>query len=136
MKILAVFIILGCLAAAIAYGLDAETKEIMVNVYNISRDQYALIVSMLDDLSNSVIQSDLAETKINEWKEQYGEKIKDAPAETRKMVDLTKRMIEITREIVSDYEPLNQRTKDLLGELEEVKTELKSVMTEIRYMVK
>ncbi len=131
---LAVFIAVSIFASS-AYGLDAETKDLIISVYNLSRDQYTLIVGMLDDLSNSVIQSDLAKTKIEEWKRQYDEMTKEVPSETAKMVELTKEMINITEDIVSDYQPLNQRTKDLSSELEKVKAELKTQMTEIRYMV-
>lgn len=61
MKLLIAFLVIGCLAITNVYGLDQETKKRIIYIYNFTRNQYIIIMGLVDDLSDSRIKIDLAE---------------------------------------------------------------------------
>ena len=135
MKSAAVLIVLSCLLVTSVFGLSEETKNRIIHVYNITRNQYALIIGLIEDLDNSKIEESYAEEKLSEWKERYREKVRSMPKETKKMCELMEEIIEAAKEAADDYQPNHQRTKDKLDDLEEIKEELMDEMTDIKYMV-
>ncbi len=135
MKASITFILLLLLITTSVYSLDEETKRHMIELYNLTRSQYILIIDLLDDLSNSKISTNLAEEKINEWKTEYRKKTENPPNEAEKVCDLMNKIIDLTEDIVSDYEPHNQRTKDKLNELEDIKKKFLSEMHELNYIL-
>ena len=135
MKLLAVFLVTGCLVTANVYGLSQETRSRIIDIYNFTIDQYKLIVGLIDDLKDSKIDASLAEKKLLEWEERYDEKTEYIPTEAQNMCGLMNEMIDVSQELVDDYRPNYRKTKDLLDELEEVKSELMNEMTEVKYML-
>ena len=135
MRVLVVFLVIGCLAVTSVYGLTQEERKRAIAIYNFTADQYKVILGLLDDLKDSKIDTILAEKKLGEWKEHYQEMTQDAPPEVRKMRELMSEVIDVCKELADDYRPNHQKTKDLLEELEDVKARLMTEMTEVKYML-
>lgn len=135
MKLLIVFLVIGCLVVTNVYGFDQETKKRIINIYNATRNQYILIVGLVDDLSNSIIETGLAEKKLREWETRYREKTELIPSEARKICELMNEVIDVAQELVRDYRPNHQKTKDMLDELDKAQTELINEMNELRYKI-
>lgn len=135
MRLFIAFFIIGCFITTGACALDLETKDRIIDVYNITATQYALIVGAFDDLSNEKITKDIAREKIDEWKTQYNNKTEPIPQEAKEMCSLMNEMIDLARDAARDYEPHNQRTKDVLKKLEEAKSDLNKEMTEVKYLL-
>lgn len=135
MKLLIAFLIIGCLAVTNVYSLDQETKKLIIYIYNSTRNQYIIIMGLVDDLSDSKIKIDLAEKKLREWETLYREKTESVPREARKMCELMNEVIDVTQELVRDYQPNYQTTKDLLNELNKVEAKLIREMNELKYII-
>jgi len=107
----------------------------MIEVYNLTRNQYILIVDLLDDVTNSKIEIDAAKEKLNEWKTRYNKETEYIPQREQKMCDLMNKIINISQDITDDYEPNNQRTKDMFNNLENIKKKFLHEMNRIKYLL-
>ena len=135
MKLFIVSFVIGCLAVTSAYGLEQDPKDRLIDIHNLTANMYALIIGLVNDLSDKKITNDTAANKIDEWKVRYEKETSPVPPEARKMCDLMNKMLNVTRETVRDYQQDNQRTKDGLNELEGIKSDLKNAMTELKYSI-
>ncbi len=136
MKSFMISIFAGLFVIANAYGFDTQAKTHIIELYNITRNQYILIVNLLDDVSNSKIDTATAKEKIDKWKTRYHKKTDEyIPQEAEKMCGLMDKIIDISENIVDDYDPHNQRTKDMFNDLEDAKKALLHEMDELKYML-
>jgi hypothetical protein len=130
-----VFFVALCLAVTCAYSLDEETKDKLISLYNFTRDCYALIVRLVDNLEEGKIEPHTAADKVIEWKQQYHADTGLVPRQAEKMRDMMYKVFDLTQELADNYQPHYQETKDLLKELDEVKKELRAEMAELKNML-
>jgi len=135
MRAFIISVITGLLITTSAYSIDQETKTQTINIYNLTRNQYILIVNLLDDVKNSKIDVDTARNKLNEWKARYKKETEYIPQQAQEICDLMNQIIGISQDIVDNYEPNNQRTKDMFSRLEDAKKEFLHKMNELKYML-
>ena len=135
MKAFIISITAGLLIVSGAYSLDSKTKTRMIELYNLTRNQYILVIELLNDVGNSEIEADTAREKLNEWKTRYHEKVGYIPQEAQKMCDLMNEIMDVSQDITDDYEPNNQRTKDMFNDLENIKRKFLHEMNRIKYLL-
>ena len=135
MKLLTALFIAGCVLVSNVYGLDQETRSYAITIYNFTREQYVLIVGLIDDIKEARVEAGTAEKKLKEWDKRYRDRTESLPDELEKMRGLMYDMIDAAKEIVHDYQPNNQTTKDRLYAFEEIKNELFNEMTAVRYLL-
>jgi hypothetical protein len=133
MRLCVIVFILAALLLTSAYGMDTDTREKLIGVYNLTTNLYNLIAVLLDDLEEKKISSDSATGKINEWGIMYENKSKPRLAEAEKACELMDRLINAVRETTRTYQPNNQNTKDLMKQFDSIKSDLKQALNELRY---
>ena len=136
MKILGVALIILSLAAPDAFGLDKETKDTLIDLYNYTRNNYIHVDNLIDDFKDTKIDATRAEAKLEEWKKSYSKKMETIPSEAKKLRELTLDLFDIAKELIHDYRPFNLKTKNLLGELDKAQSALIDELTAIKYLVK
>jgi len=133
MKLFAVCLVVGCLLVGNVYGFDEETKSRLIDIFNFTRNQYLVIVGVIDELVNEKIEPDEAEDKIIEWRDFYAKKAESAPPDAGKMCDLMNEMLDLAQKITHDYRPHYQETKNRFGRLDDLKSQLINEMTALRH---
>ena len=66
MKVFLNCLIASCLLITNVYRLEQETRKNLIEIYNFTRNQYIVVIRLLEDLSNSKVEATMVEKKLIE----------------------------------------------------------------------
>ena len=135
MKLFVVIILTGFFLLGNLYGFDQEAKSRLIDIYNFTRNQYIVIVGLIDELVNSRIEDGEAKEKIIQWRDFYAKKAESSPPEAEEMCGLMNEILDLTQEIARDYQPDYKRTKDMFDEFDGLKSKLINEMNELKLIL-